>query len=98
MLRSFIVLLLLAVFFLAGTVYGTDRGNNAVNDEKVNSVEVLNNNEQIEMVEKTRKINNSEITESTHFTEKAASFMGAAVTGFYEVVVQILYQVSQLFF
>lgn len=97
MVRSFIVLLLLAVFFLAGTVYGTDRGNNAINNEKVETIEMSDNMEQMVMAE-TSEIDSSEITEPTHPTEKAASIMGAAVTGFYEVVVQILYQVSQLFF
>lgn len=98
MVRSFIVLLLLAVFFLAGTLYGMDRGDVAAKDEKIASVEVPNNNEQAETIKKAEETNTIKIQETGHFTEKAASFLEAAVTGFYEVVVQILYQVSQLFF
>src|SRR5699024_6941639 len=35
---------------------------------------------------------------SAHFTQKAAASMEAIVTRFYDLVVQILYQIAQLFF
>lgn len=106
MVRSFIVLLLLAVFFLAGTLYGMDRESVDAMDEKIGSIEVPSNNpesnnynnERIVNKEKAEGINEMEMKEPNHFTEKAASFLEAGVKGFYEVIVQILYQVSQLFF
>lgn len=108
MIRAFVVLLLLAVFFLSGTLYGMDRGDVAANDEAVSSVETSGQQEKSsEAAIKTNdadKINNmeqislAEANKPVHFTEKIASFLEGAVKGFYEVVVEILYQISALFF
>ncbi|MBP1968719.1 hypothetical protein J2Z83_000813 [Virgibacillus natechei] len=105
--RSFIVILLLAVFFLTGMMYGMDRGNIASTDGLVDQTESnepeRNQGEIVEMepIEEKELEPSTEginIEEPNHFTQRAASFLEAGVKGFYEVVVQVLYQVSQLFF
>lgn len=101
MARSFIVILLLAVFFLTGMLYGMDNNDIAIKEESGQSEELDQTvgleEEQVETVE-TSSIDVMERAEPVHFVQKAASFLEAGVKGFYEVVVQILYQVSQLFF
>lgn len=39
-----------------------------------------------------------EMEEPDNLTQKTASFMEAGVKGFYEAIVQIMYQISQVFF
>lgn len=102
MIRSFIVLLLLAVFFLSGMLYGVDRGNS-----ETPSVEKENN--VVETVEDEPGLydhdsNTAELTaelsktEQQNFTQQTASFLEAGVKGLYDVIVHILYQFAQLFF
>lgn len=107
MIRSVIFLLLFALFFLTGMLYGMDRENYAMPNSSVNQEETVPDTapekEPIaieEAVNETVTDQNlhSPESESKHFTEKAASFLGTAVKAFYDVVVQILYQISQLFF
>ncbi|WP_373892860.1 hypothetical protein ACUL41_08695 [Virgibacillus natechei] len=101
MARAFIVILLLAVFFLTGMLYGMDNNNVAINDKSGQSEEpdqaVVIEEEEVETVE-TSSIDLMDRQEPVHFIQKAASFLETGVKGFYEAVVQILYQVSQLFF
>lgn len=101
MARSFIVILLLAVFFLTGMLYGMDNNDIAINDESGQSGspdQAVVIEEEVETIESTSSIDVMDRQEPVHFIQKAASFLEAGVKGFYEVVVQILYQVSQLFF
>ncbi|PAV29010.1 hypothetical protein CIL05_13600 [Virgibacillus profundi] len=113
MVRSFIVLLLFALFFLTGMLYGMDKENNTATDDSVETIEsvdsVKNEEKQIEIVEvdgepvQAEEVivnsNKPELDDQPiHITEKTASFLEAGVKGFYEVVVQILHQISQLFF
>ncbi|MBY7143333.1 hypothetical protein KFZ56_09730 [Virgibacillus sp. NKC19-3] len=95
MTRSFIVILLLAVFFLTGMLYGMDNKNTAVNDESDQTVVI--EEEEVETVEPS-STDVMDRQEPVHFIQKAASFLEVGVKGFYEVVVQLLYQISQLFF
>ncbi|MEC5422200.1 hypothetical protein QGM71_01665 [Virgibacillus sp. C22-A2] len=100
MVRSFVVLLLLAVFFLTGVLYGMDRGEISLHDEATKEVELVESQElaSTQMVLVEQELDNHNMEEAEHFTQKTASFLEAGVKGFYEVIVQILYQVSQLFF
>ncbi|UJL44890.1 hypothetical protein KFZ58_10665 [Virgibacillus sp. NKC19-16] len=98
MARSFIVILLLAVFFLTGMLYGMDNDDTAINDESEGSDQaVVIEEEEIETIESS-SIDVMDRQEPVHFVQKAASFLETFVKGFYELVVQGLYQVSQLFF
>ncbi|MBM7597911.1 hypothetical protein JOC34_000268 [Virgibacillus halotolerans] len=108
MIRSFIVVLLLAVFFLSGTLYGMDRGEGAEKNEALSSLKTSDDQQdnlettaattELEEMEKIEKLRAEEMNEPEHFTVKTASFLETAVKGFYEVVVEILYQISSLFF
>lgn len=109
MVRSFIVLLMLTVVFLAGMVLGVDRGQSAINPDVdvEQEVEVPEPSENKQMIEKERIVqaeeaSNEEIVdaeeEPMHLTQKTASLLETGVKGFYEMVVQMLYQISQLFF
>ncbi|MUK87073.1 hypothetical protein GMD78_01475 [Ornithinibacillus sp. L9] len=110
-MRSIVVLLLLVVFFLAGTLFGINRGDLALigsdKDEQVQSIEVEVGDEPeeqkpeelvenvVEEVDTTYVMN---MEEPVNFTQKTASFLEAGVKVFYDAVVHILYQISQLFY
>lgn len=105
MTRTFIVLLLLAVFFLAGTLYGMDQSGMSESPPAVpeeNSYLFGELNEQDFPVNETNmntpKGESLEIAEQQNFTQQTASFLEAGVKGIYDVIVHILYQFAQLFF
>lgn len=89
---------------MSGMMFGADRTENAApefNPIKADEVEV----EQASAVVQTQTVKEDQGTAnaeyksaSTHFTQKMASFIEGIVTGFYEIIVQLLYQVVQLFY
>lgn len=101
-MRSFIVLLLLTVVFLSGMLIGMDRkeeshANNIPSE--MNVIEQTDNlaygdgyEEQPVIVEQIIEIEGPAQT-----TQKIASFLEAGVKGFYEIIVEVLFQVSSLF-
>jgi cell division septation protein DedD len=106
LIRTFIVALLLAVFFLSGTLYGMDRDRGGSRQEvpaieapqeQQESAETLATTKELEEMEKIEELRAAEMNEK-HFTVKTASFLETAVKGFYEIVVEMLYQISSLFF
>lgn len=102
MIRSFIVLLLLVVVFLSGMLVGIDREKNVTASDPhimVSKPETPKDNMELEgdtseqaSVKQELKIEGPEQS-----TQKMASFLEAGVKGFYEVVVEVLYQISSLF-
>lgn len=100
-MRSLVVLLLLALFFLVGIVVGLDRGENAtdpiqstentITQEKVDEKQVM-------VVEKTTSENTMTAEAPVHSTQKMATFLEASVQGFYDIVVEVIYQIVQVFF
>jgi hypothetical protein len=103
MIRSFIVLLLLAVFFLSGMLYGIDQGNTAepsevMEDHQLKSEPGEKNfyDHENNAGEVSREM--FETAEQNNFTQQTASFLEAGVKGIYDVIVHILYQFAQLFF
>lgn len=100
-MRSLVVLLLLALFFLVGMVVGIDRGESStdpiqntektVNQEKVEEKQVM-------VVEQTASENVMTAEAPKHFTQKMATFLEAGVQGFYELIVEVIYQIVQVFF
>jgi hypothetical protein len=102
MIRSFIVLLLLAVFFLSGMLYGIDQGNIAAPAPVMEDQQKENESEEIVFFnyEKPEAANSEmlESVEENNFTQQTASFLEAGVKGVYDVIVHILYQIAQLFF
>lgn len=104
MIRSFIVLLLLVVVFLSGMLVGIDREKNVMASNPrgvVSQPEISMDQTELESdlsdqvsAEKVPDIAEKGTEQST---QKIASFFEAGVKGFYEVVVEVLYQISSLF-
>lgn len=93
-MKSIIVLLLLLLFFVSGMLFGVERDRA---DVPVPEAEIINGTQAVEQVAVTPV--NTDFQESpAHFTQKMASFIEGIVKVFYEIVVQLLYQVVQLFY
>ncbi|CDQ39598.1 MULTISPECIES: hypothetical protein [Virgibacillus] len=107
MARTLIVLLLLAVCFLTGVVYGNGHTEKNTDDIEMASLpsEANSDSNQPESEEVVQRTTNKTTADGTvetdgpsPVTEKTASIIEAGVTGLYEVIVEVLYQISQLFF
>jgi|SRR5690625_849271 len=104
MVRSFVYLLLLIVVFLTGMLLGIDRERDMVSSPEASesilspSESNLSTDDDSPFDESNQSEVANEIEAKPHFTQKAASFLEGGVKGFYEVVVEILYQISRLFF
>lgn len=105
MIRSLFVCMLLIIVFFSGMLVGIDREKGAVGS----SLPVATSSHDIQDVQMTKgdiideydeqeKIDQMlQIEESKQSTQKMAFFLEAAVKGFYEIIVEILYQISSLF-
>lgn len=97
-MRSIIILLLFAVFFLSGMVFGIDKNNRSdiegINEQAVEEIEL----EEIETVDEDITYEQAAvITGKEHTVQKVASLLEKAVRAFYELVVQLMYQFTKLF-
>ncbi|WP_430785157.1 hypothetical protein VBD025_10385 [Virgibacillus flavescens] len=93
-MKSIIVLLLLLLFFVSGMLFGVERERT---DVPLPEGEIINEDYAVEQVAVTPV--NTEYQEApAHFTQKMASFIEGIVKVFYEIVVQLLYQIVQLFY
>ncbi|SEQ17199.1 hypothetical protein SAMN05216232_1775 [Virgibacillus subterraneus] len=98
-MRSLVVLLLLALFFLVGIVVGLDRGESATDPMTENTVRTEEVEEkQVVVVEQTTSENIMTAEAPVQFTQKIAKFLEASVQGFYEIIVEVIYQIVQVFF
>ncbi|MFB4166529.1 hypothetical protein [Virgibacillus sp. JSM 102003] len=100
-MRSLVVLLLLALFFLVGIVVGLDRGeneNNPIQNTENTITQEKADEKQVVAVEKTTSEDIMKAEAPEHFTQKTATFLEASVQGFYEIVVEVIYQIVQVFF
>ncbi|WP_100010589.1 hypothetical protein [Lentibacillus sediminis] len=96
--RFLIAALLLAVFFLVGALYGMDRSMVSGIDQRDAEVPVLEQpQEEPEVIEEPVIAAPVEMEGPVPLTQKAASLLETVVKGFYEVIVTILYQISQVF-
>lgn len=102
MMRSFIILLLLIVVFLAGMLIGIER------EESIRSNHIspeLNEVEQIDQIVHWEAYEEQSIIEEQmlniegpeHTTQKLATFLESGVKGFYEIIVDVLFELSSLF-
>lgn len=111
MFKFISVLLLLVVCFLIGTIVGIDQHEQVLLpdssnlEEQLGVVEVPSENSQkVNQQVQTNEVVNQEAiaqelaTNNDHLSQKTASFLEVIVKGFYDMIVQILYQISQLFF
>ncbi|MFD2046119.1 hypothetical protein ACFSTA_11950 [Ornithinibacillus salinisoli] len=109
-MRSIVVLLLLVICFLAGTLFGINRGDTALvgdaREEQIDTFEVEGDSDQVQAEAEEKEAPSPEVSttevmdmkESVNFTQKTASFLESGVKVFYDAVVTILYQISQLFY
>lgn len=102
-MRSFIVLLLLVVVFLAGLLIGIDREQSTYANILPNETNIIESTEQViyweeqeeeEFILENQPLN---IEGPEQATQKIATFLEAGVKGFYEAVVEVLFQISSLF-
>ena len=95
MLRSFAFLLLLLVIFLTGMLIGIDREKTTHGE----GVQTIVESYEFDTASANKGTDDEQVTldNPEHFTQKTASFLEAGVKGFYEIVVEVLYQISLLF-
>ncbi|RKQ37839.1 hypothetical protein [Oceanobacillus halophilus] len=102
--RTFIILLLLAVFFLSGTLYGMNQSSEVeeidfAKENKVVNVDESSVPEDSEVIiSQTATDDVMNMEENIHLTNNAASFLETSVQGFFEIVVGVLYQIAEIFF
>ncbi|MGJ9457021.1 hypothetical protein [Oceanobacillus sp. CF4.6] len=98
-MRLFVILLLLAVFFLSGTVFGMNQDSPPVME--VNE-EIKIQENPVPVAEKLTVPVSSQPglneTSSIQNTQKTASVLEAGVKGFFEILMTLMYQIAQLFF
>ncbi|MBP2078140.1 hypothetical protein [Oceanobacillus polygoni] len=101
-MRFIVILLLLAVFFLSGIVYGMNQEEPQAIDNDTAVVDVIEDTEEQESSVETVTIPVSQpmadADAPAQYTQKTASILGAGVKGFFELLMQVLYQTAQLFF
>src|SRR5699024_7637204 len=103
MVRALITLLLLAVFFLSGMLFGMDHGKQVEQDtseeKQEQQVETsANTSHEVETIEVVDDDRMDTDADSDQFTQTTAAFLGDIIHGFYEIVITVFYQFAQLFF
>jgi len=105
--RLMVYFLLLVIIFLAGMLIGIDQERNAPKDkddrlqiasvqsEKISSANEKKNKEELSDAQQSDYVEDME--ENLHFTQKVASFLEKGVKIFYELIVNLLYEISRLF-
>lgn len=97
-MRSIVILLLFAIFFLSGMVFGIDKNNRSdmgdlneqiVEEMELDEIETDNDDVSYEQA--------SMITSKEHTLQKVASLLEKAVRTFYEFIVHLMYQFAKLF-
>lgn len=99
MVRSVIYLLLLIIVFLSGMLLGIDREGEIISDEMMRQ-DITSPPAQVTATSDQEEIPNYvlDIDTNPHFTQKMASFLETGIKAFYEIIVEILYQISRMFF
>lgn len=99
-MRSFVVLLMLVIVFLVGMIIGIEREqvtSNEKDDEQVEEISIVSiEHEEANIPEASTS--QEDIDKSLHLTQKTASVLETSIKGFYNIIVEILYQFSKLFF
>ena len=103
MVRSFVVLLLLVVVFLTGMLLGMDREQDVLPQNFQKEMETSDaiadriDNEMVDLEKVTEVEHLNDIEAPIQSTQKLASFLEIGVKGFYDAIVEVLYQISSLF-
>ncbi|MFS0672866.1 hypothetical protein [Ornithinibacillus sp. 179-J 7C1 HS] len=111
MFKFISVMLLLVICFLVGAIVGIDHTGQSIFSTEPNATttEVVETSNEVkhtanenpnapEVVNQQTITEELQATNSDHLSQKTASFIEVIVQGFYDVIVEILYQISQLFF
>ncbi|GGA68788.1 hypothetical protein [Ornithinibacillus halotolerans] len=109
MFKYISVILLLVIVFLVGTIIGAEHKGESIlptfkeenTTEKVTEevTHTANTTEQKQEVVNEQMIAQElSMSNQDHLSQKTASFFEVIVQGFYDILVEILYQISQLFF
>ncbi|MBC5638785.1 hypothetical protein H8S33_18605 [Ornithinibacillus sp. BX22] len=110
MFKFISVVLLLVICFLVGAIVGVDHtGKHVPATDTSTASEIVEASSQVQQTtndkpENPEIVNQTTITEELsvsnpdQLSQKTASFLEVVVQGFYDMVVEILYQISQLFF
>ncbi|WP_337020419.1 hypothetical protein [Oceanobacillus massiliensis] len=101
-MRLIVILLLMAVFFLSGIVYGTNQETKQTVEDSEASITEAEPEESLELDEETiaKSAVQPELDgdSSVILTQKTASALEAGVKGFFEIIMQVMYQTAQIFF
>ncbi|GEN31048.1 hypothetical protein CQU01_12860 [Cerasibacillus quisquiliarum] len=96
MARFTIFVLCFVIFFLIGMLFGLDKQSHHFEE---NAIYPIKYSESLDInIEKERMHTLNTQKQSPHFTQKLATGLEKIVTGFYEGVVQVIYQISSLLF
>ena len=99
MARFTIFGLCFVIFFLIGMLFGLDKQSNHLSKPEENTINPIEYSESLDInIEKEQIHTLNQQNQSPHFTQKLATGLEKIVTGFYEGVVQVIYQISSLLF
>ncbi|NBJ68575.1 MULTISPECIES: hypothetical protein [Clostridia] len=99
MTRAVIVLLLLAVCFLAGVVYGNNGGEEGIVPTTLTETDEHAIEKEVQPApDGQHEALSTQPEMPAPATEKTASVLEAGITSFFEAVVTILHQIAELFF
>lgn len=103
MLRFIVWVLMFVVVFLSGMLLGVERSHGPMTVLDAPSVvvqeEVISETETEELEQEIIVADQMvEVEAPVHFTQKTASLLDTGVSQFYEIVVDLLYHISSLFF
>ncbi|WP_010097071.1 hypothetical protein [Ornithinibacillus scapharcae] len=104
------VVLLLVICFLVGAIVGMEHNPQTIlanetetktqsveSDEKIQET-VAKDSSEVEIVNEDAVAQEIANSNDEHLSQKTASFLEGMVQGFYDLVVEVLYQLSQVFF
>ncbi|TQS74594.1 hypothetical protein DX933_11710 [Ornithinibacillus gellani] len=103
MFRLITILLLFAICFLGGVLYGVDHSKSTQPEVPDAAIEIPQKtktptNKSTATVEQTAVEQQPSPAREQLLTEKTASILEAGMKGFFEIIVQLMYQFAKLFF
>lgn len=103
MFRLITILLMLAICFLGGMLYGVDHKKSTQPEVPHHSIDIQPeikspSNTDSAKVQQTAVEQQPSPAREQLLTEKTASILEAGMKGFFEIIVQLMYQFAKLFF
>ncbi|WP_067727363.1 hypothetical protein [Oceanobacillus damuensis] len=99
-MRLLVVLLFMAVFFLSGIVYGMNKEQDLPTVTDFTEERGTEEEQNVIVETVSTPVSQPDITEasSVQYTQKTASILEAGVKGFFEVLMEFMYQIAKIFF